>query len=612
MSAKKWLLVFSMTVLLLAALVAGVNALVDPFGVFGDPIFQWWSYDETNNPRTAKFSYLERHHQEYDSYIVGCSSTSSFPTDRLNQYFDAKFYNMISYGADMLDAEQTCRYLLENYTVKHLVVNVYISNGQTYDTGEDDLTRKMPSKASGSNPISYYASYLFADLRYAKAKLQARGEDEYLPRTFDVFDEETGTYDKRKRDAEPIGDLERYLAAYPVFSNYTTDRAGLTSIRECVESVRRIVELCQEKGVDLTVVCSPVYSQCLYNYYEPQVRQFYTALAEVTPYWDFTMSSVSFEPRYFYDDTHFRNCVGDMALARIFHDEAVYVPEDFGVYVTKENVAQHLDTFWTCGPPEPEAFTAQVPILLYHHITEDVTNDMMVSPEQFERQIRTLAEHGYTAVSLEELRAYVYEGAELPDKPICITFDDGYESNYEYAFPVLQQYGMKATIFVIGSSVGKDTYKETGQPIVPHFDAAQAREMVDSGLISIQSHTFDMHQSSQYETSDLVRGTILIHEGEDQWAYAQALKADSEKIRTLVSDLTGQIPEAMAYPAGYWDTLSQAVLQEAGFTMTMGTAPGVNTLVRGMGQSLLTMHRDYVYETTTPEELLALVAQARG
>ena len=66
-----------------------------------------------------------------------------------------------------------------------------------------------------------------------------------------------------------------------------------------------------------------------------QVADFYTRLAQVTPYWDFSYSSVSFEPRYFYDETHFRNCVGEMALARMFGDSSVYVPEDFGEYVSQ-------------------------------------------------------------------------------------------------------------------------------------------------------------------------------------------------------------------------------------------------------------------------------------
>lgn len=79
---------------------SGFNYWVDPFGVFSHKSLEWPSYEMTINPRTAKITYLKDHHQDYDSYILGCSSTSSFPVESLNSYLDASFYNMIMYGAD--------------------------------------------------------------------------------------------------------------------------------------------------------------------------------------------------------------------------------------------------------------------------------------------------------------------------------------------------------------------------------------------------------------------------------------------------------------------------------------------------------------------------------
>ena len=113
MTSKKWLVMFAVTVLLIAVLLCTYNVLTDPFGVFGDPLMNWYSYNITNNPRAAKIAYLDEHYEDYDSYIIGCSSTSSFPVDAFNEYLDAKFYNLIMYGADMLDVEQTDDYIIE-------------------------------------------------------------------------------------------------------------------------------------------------------------------------------------------------------------------------------------------------------------------------------------------------------------------------------------------------------------------------------------------------------------------------------------------------------------------------------------------------------------------
>lgn len=213
------------------------------------------------------------------------------------------------------------------------------------------------------------------------------------------------------------------------------------------------------------MVTAPVYADYLASFPWEQVAAFYTRLAEVTDYWDFSYSSVSFEPRYFYDETHFRECVGDMALARMFGDESVYIPEDFGAYVTADNVAEHVAQMAQAEPLPLEEYTAQVPVLMYHHISEEGNDSTELSPEAFEAQIAALAEAGYTSVFPEDLAAYVREGKELPEKPIVITFDDGYLSNYEYAYPILKKYGMVATIFVIGSTVGTRSIIKT--PITP-------------------------------------------------------------------------------------------------------------------------------------------------
>lgn len=175
---------------------------------------------------------------------------------------------------------------------------------------------------------------------------------------------------------------------------------------------------------------------------------------------------------------------------------------------------------------------------MYHHLSEDVTNSEMVSPEQFEAQIRALSEAGYTGVSFDELQAYVLRGEPLPEKPVVITFDDGYRSNYTLAYPILQKYGMKATIFAIGVSFGTDHYKDTDYAITPHFGAAEAAEMTASGLISIQSHTYDMHQWPPYETGSAVRENILQLSSESEEAYVQALTEDFTRSRALLEDAT--------------------------------------------------------------------------
>lgn len=617
MSSKKWLVFFCATVLFLGAAVLGFNWLVDPYGVFSHKTLEWASYEMTLNPRTAKMTYLEEHHQEYDSYLLGCSSTSSFPVESLNEYLDASFYNMIMYGADMLDVEEQAVYLLEHYEVKNLVVNVYLDNAKDYNTLPDPLrSYTMPAQTTGESSAAFLAKYLFMDPRHSLDKLTAWYEDTYLPQSFDVFDAETGAYDKSARDAEAIGDMDAYLESYPVFANYpeATNSTNEEAISGTLDALAHIRDLCAEKGVNFLVLCAPVYADYLDYYDWDQVADFYTRLAEVTPYWDFSYSSVSFEPRYFYDETHFRNCVGEMALARVFGDDSIYIPEDFGVYVTQDNVQAHLEDMAQAAPLAEESYTANVPVLMYHHIDEEGNDDVNISSELFEAQMAALAEEGYTAVFPDDLAAYVYEGKALPDKPVVITFDDGYLSNYEYAWPILEKYGMKATIFVIGSTIGNtEHYKDTDYPITPHFSYEQGAEMVASGVISIQSHTYDMHQWAPYEDSDQPRENILALEGESEEDYRSLLSADCQKIRQVIQEGMGEASvHVMAYPSGQFDTLSQVTLLENGFDITFTTQVGSNTLIKGQPQSLLGLHRYNMNESVSVEQMLEWVSPARG
>ncbi|MDE7242465.1 MAG: polysaccharide deacetylase family protein [Oscillospiraceae bacterium] len=601
LSSKGWLVLFVFSAALLAVGLGVFNVVTDPFGVFGDRVLEWWSYDETNNPRVAKFSYLEQHHDEYDSYIIGCSSTSSFPKEQLDQYFDANFYNLIMYGADMLDVEQYVHYLLEHYLVKNLVINVYIDNGVVYDNESDAFTGSMPWQVDGSSPVSFYSRYLFADPRYGWTKLNKLRTDSVIQDVHDVFEVESGAYDKSRRDVEPIGSLETYLTDYPAFVYYPMSEQKMTQTENCMKSVGAIRDMCREAGVNLMVVTAPVYYDYLLCFDRTEVESFYTALAEEIPYWDFSVSSVSREPRYFYDETHFRNCVGKMALARAFGDDTVYIPEDFGVYVTPENATEHVSRYWDVPEPDVSAYTVKIPILRYQNFEEK-----SLSVTQIEEQITTLDRAGYTAVSFEDLRAYVEQGRELPEKPVVITFDGGCLDSIAGCLPVLEKYGMKATVFVIGSLMGKDTYKDTGETISSHFSLEQAGEMLDTGLIMIGSCGWDIYK---LDVTAPIRCGILRREDESEKGYTAFLREDIRLENELLSPALDGDVAIFAFPYGLHDTLSEILLREAGFYATVTVSSGENTIIKGLPQSLLCMNRYDITENVSPKKLLALIGE---
>ncbi len=112
------------------------------------------------------------------------------------------------------------------------------------------------------------------------------------------------------------------------------------------------------------------------------------------------------------------------------------------------------------------SWTLKVPILMYHYISQPPADadiyrvDLSVTPDNFRQQLAWLRDNGYTAIDYYDLSTAIVGMAELPEKPVLLTFDDGYLDNYTAAYPLLQEYGYKATFFIVTDFVdlGREGY----------------------------------------------------------------------------------------------------------------------------------------------------------
>lgn len=602
-------MIFAASAAVSAALLAGFNVAVDPFGVFGDKIFDWYAYDMTQNPRIAKIAYLDEHHGEYDSYIIGSSKTSSYSVEKLNEYTGARFYNMIMYGGDMYDAQKTAEYVINNYEVKNIILNIGIEEMYSYDYEDDDTKGNLHTKVEGESELLFYLKYAFLNPQYSLDKLEAYFERGYLPTADDVFIPETGVYNKTVRDAESITGEAEFFENNPEFYLYREDGRKGEAIDKAVESVRAVKELCESRGIDFKLIASPLYDTEIEDYDYNDLCTYWQKLAEVTDIYDFTgYSPVSMDARYFYDDAHFRNSVGDMALAWIYGDTGVYIPDGFGHSTTRDNAYEYAKTVFARPSERTDVntYSKKIPVLMYHDIgDEEPDNGMVITPELFEEQLAALRNAGYESVSFAELEEYVNGTGTLPERCVVITFDDGYLSNYEYAYPILRKYGFKATVFAVGVTSGAETYKDTGAAIRPHFDWAQAKEMYDSGYVDIQSHTFDMHRVEGLDAEYRDGASKL--DGESDAEFAEIFKADLEKSRSDIESAVGNDVFALSFPKGIHSVLTDVCAREAGFDVTVTTEEGVNDVVRGLPQSLRGLKRIGMYPNITGEKLLELI-----
>lgn len=100
-------------------------------------------------------------------------------------------------------------------------------------------------------------------------------------------------------------------------------------------------------------------------------------------------------------------------------------------------------------PAPASSITADVPILMYHHVGAPYRTQFNVPLEDFEAQMNYLAQNGYTTVSIAQIAAALRGEGSLPPCPVAITFDDGYANVYNNALPVLQKHGFRATFYVV-------------------------------------------------------------------------------------------------------------------------------------------------------------------
>lgn len=250
--------------------------------------------------------------------------------------------------------------------------------------------------------------------------------------------------------------------------------------------------------------------------------------------------------------------------------------------------------------------TKVLSVLMYHHFAEESTAETVVSVQAFRQQMTALKEAGFTAVTVEQIRSFVEEGTDLPSKPVLITMDDGYTSNLTLAAPILEELGLRATVFVIGINEGETIYAHSGQPLTPpRFSYEEAAPWVKKGVLDLQSHTYDLHQLASYGYSG--RDGVLPLKGESDEAYEAVLREDMARFQQRREGRVATDLIALAYPFGYWTEEADRLLKEEGIALTFTTESRSNRLTPGDPSCLRRMGRYNVTESMDGQALKNLL-----
>lgn len=241
----------------------------------------------------------------------------------------------------------------------------------------------------------------------------------------------------------------------------------------------------------------------------------------------------------------------------------------------------------------PEGFSVepgtaeQVPVLMYHYISpkefnKEPGNKSVINLEAFEQGMDYLHEQGYYSASLSELEQYVRGQISLPAKSVVITFDDGYQNNYIYAYPILKTYGFKAAIFVIGSKIEEETqnFDPTKKTYLSKEEIHAARDVFE-----FHSHTYNLHYKGFQKCG------VAASAGLD----STLIQADIDKMKE-----NGVDSPYFAYPYGEKSQQMIYELQENGYRMAFTVRQG---FVKP-GDRLMALNRLTVTSDTDMEKLL--------
>jgi peptidoglycan/xylan/chitin deacetylase (PgdA/CDA1 family) len=230
------------------------------------------------------------------------------------------------------------------------------------------------------------------------------------------------------------------------------------------------------------------------------------------------------------------------------------------------------------------ASSLRVPVLMYHEIADAArtTSRFAVSPGAFAAQLAYLRDTGYTPLTAGALSAILADGiGKLPERPVVLTFDDGYEDFHSQAMPLLDQYGFTATLFMTSGWLAEAGRQRDGMR--PMLSWPQLAEAAHAG-IEIGAH------SSQHPELDQLPENLL--------------REELHSSKSLLEDELGMSVPGLAYPYGYSNAKVRQVAREAGYAYAYAVGNTIATEKSGS----FTLPRLTVQRATTLDSFSRIVS----
>lgn len=239
----------------------------------------------------------------------------------------------------------------------------------------------------------------------------------------------------------------------------------------------------------------------------------------------------------------------------------------------------------SAGAEQQHALT----VLAYHEVTDRSTAlipDYSVDPTTFVRHVDWLLNNGYNFVSVDQVLAARESGSPLPRRPVLLTFDDGYTSVYEHAWPILRMLGIPAVVAVVTRWQEEPLSVDFGGKTVPRklfMSWEQLREMQSSGLVEIASHSHDLHRGILGNPGGSMQAaaTTRLYDAarqqyESESVYRARLDADLRRSAKIIRQRIGKPARVMVWPYGRFNGTAADAAAAAGMRIGLTLDDGAN------------------------------------
>jgi poly-beta-1,6-N-acetyl-D-glucosamine N-deacetylase len=216
----------------------------------------------------------------------------------------------------------------------------------------------------------------------------------------------------------------------------------------------------------------------------------------------------------------------------------------------------------------------EILILCYHGVLPTVAQDDLytLTRQRFAEQMEYLHAHGYNAVSLDQLEAAMAGIRPLPEKAVLLSFDDGLRSYHDFVVPLLDLYGFPSMQAIVGSWVENGPPPGLPEPVMTW---EQVRAVAANPLVTIVSHSYDLHRSIQYTPQGNFAPIVGVRAYdpevgayETESAYLDKLRQDFEQQNTLFEKRLGSPPHAIVWPYGHYNAAAVQVAVESGMSLS--------------------------------------------